>query len=250
MGNSIITGGNIAVGNQGGGSLDRNSGNGVKSSDSLQPLRKKPRNLSKSEHSVKKDKNGVLTYNSPIEMGKYLYSEQGSADKDFQGTCGLCSCANILRLAGVNVGEKKAIKVASKKALCSVGSPFSYLNGATSPRDRQKILGNFGIKSSLRAVYMDEKGVAHKDMIKEIAGYIESGKGVIASVHAEYFYYGIESSSDYHAVTVTSFTKNELGEITGFFVADSNFGTSFYQAEVFQKALTGNDLNVTDVIIR
>ena len=194
-----------------------------------------------------------MVYDSPIEMSEYLYKNQGSADLAYQGTCGLCSCANILRLSGVNYSEKDILDYAkTQRGLIDhhIFSPAA--SGATSPESRKAILEHFGISSGVFPIKMDSNGIATQESIDEIANHIAEGRGVILSVHAGELYYGRPFRSDYHAVTVTSVVKNKYGDVAGFYIADSNpgRGTKFYTALQIQNALTGNGMNVTYSHIR
>lgn len=77
--------------------------------DRMKPQGKYPRDLPVSAYGYHQTANGQQVYDSPEEMSGYLYRSQGSADSRFKGTCGLCSCANILRLAGAEYSEKEMI---------------------------------------------------------------------------------------------------------------------------------------------
>lgn len=221
------------------------------------PNRTTPRDLSATQYSFTKMDNGEYIYDTPGEIGKYLYYSQGSANPHFLGTCGLCSCVNVLRLAGVNLTETQAIDYASTTkssdslfgTLCSVNPFNAHSSGGTRPKDRKEILEHFGISSGLFPVEL-KNGQATDSTINSIAKYVSEGRGVIASVHAGVLYKGYEMENDFHAVTITSVRKNKYGDITGFYIADSNKGTNFYTAEVFRNALTGADLNITYSILR
>lgn len=223
----------------------------------FKPNRKTPRNLKKTEFGYTKDDTGSLVYDSPIEMGKYLYTSQGRASFRYQGTCGLCSCANILRLSGVNYDEKDMIDYATNtlsgegefEKLCVYNPINPWASGATSAEDRKKILEHFGIRSDVFPVVL-ENGIASEKTVNEIAKYVEDGRGVIISVHSSLLYYGRKIRNDYHAVTVTSVVKDECGEIQGFYICDSNRGTKLYDTLEIRQALTGVDMNVTDSCIR
>ena len=223
----------------------------------MEPNRSIPRDLPETQYSFTKDSNGNLTYDSPMEMDKYLYAQQGSAYTNFQGTCGLCSCANILRLAGVNYSEKDMIDYAANTSsgngwlqkLCVVNPLSPESSGGTNPRSRQQILEHFGISSGIFPVDM-ENGVASDSTLENIAQYVADGRGVILSVHAGVLYNGRAVRDDYHAVTVTSVTRNKYGDVSGFYICDSNVGTSYYSALQIKEALTGADMNVTYSHIR
>jgi len=223
----------------------------------IKPTRHTPRNLPATEFGFTTDSSGNQTYDSPLEMDKYLYSSQGTASVYFQGTCGLCSCANVLRLAGVNHSEKEIIDYAANtpdgngqfQKLCIVYSLNPNARGGTNAKNRKAILEHFGISSEIIQIKM-ENGIASDDTIKEISNYVMDGKGVILSVHANMLYYGKRFSDDYHAVTVTSVVKNKYGDISGFYICDSNRGTTLYSTQEIQQALTGADMNVTESHIR
>ena len=76
-----------------------------------------PRSLEKTQLGYRQTEDNCWVYDSPEETSKYLIQKQGQAYEEYQGTCGLCSCANALRQAGVNVSEKEIIDYASKTPL-------------------------------------------------------------------------------------------------------------------------------------
>ena len=228
--------------------------------NSLAPTRNTPRDLVGTQFGMVKDTDGNLVYDSPIETDQYLYKNQGSADPAFQGTCGLCSCANILRLSGVNASEAEMIAYASQTKdpnsfngmLCATGYSDPGLNGGTSPKSRQQILDHFGIDSGIFPISHDSDGSIADSNLSQIADHVSAGRGVILSVHADVLWndaaFGID---DYHAVTVTSVKKNSAGDVLGFYICDSaNGGTTYYSAEKVKRALTGSPMNVTYPIIR
>ena len=193
-------------------------------------------------------------------MNQYLYGQQGSADPLFQGTCGLCSCANILRLAGVNATEAEMISYASNTKssnslfgnLCQTGYSDPRMNGGTSPKDRQEILSHFGIDSGIFQLTHNDDGSISDDSITQIADRVSEGRGVVLSVHADILWHDAPVGvDDYHAITVTSVKKDQNGNALGFYVCDSAMGgTSYYPAAKIQRALTGAPMNVTYSIIR
>lgn len=236
------------------------TGGGNTPAASMAPTRTTPRDLVASQYGFNKDSDGNMVYDSPNEMNQYLYSSQGSADATFQGTCGLCSCANILRLSGVNASEKDMLAYASKTRdpnsfngmLCATGYADPGLNGGTSPKSRQQILNHFGIDSGIFPISHDADGSISNGNLTQIADHVSAGRGVILSVHADVLWndapYGVE---DYHAVIVTSVKKNTAGDILGFYICDSaNGGTTYYSADRVRRSLTGSPMNVTYPIIR
>ena len=224
---------------------------------SLALNRSSPRDLPVSQFGFQTDSDGNQVYDSPVETNQYLYTMQGSANADYQGTCGLCSCANILRLSGVNLSEGDMIAYASTAQsslygnLCSTGYLNPGMNGGTSPKDRQEILSHFGIDSSVIPVYTTG-GVADQRNTRLIADAVSSGRGVILSVHADMLWKNAAVGlDDYHAVTVTSVKKNSAGDVLGFYICDSaKGGTTYYPADKMVRSLTGSPMNVTQQIIR
>lgn len=225
----------------------------------LCPDRSSPRDLPKTQFGYREDEEGNLVYDTPEEMDAYLYKTQGKGRVLFKGTCGLCSCANIMRLAGVNATEREMIDYASKTPvpnargrLCATGCVNPANNGGTSPWDRKEILSHFGVESSVLMVETDNTGRPTDKNIENIASYVESGRGVILSVHSDMLWYDKPyRKKDYHAVIVTSVKRNQEGSILGFYICDSQKGdTSFYQAGKVRDVLTGSPMNVTQSIIR
>lgn len=226
--------------------------------DPLKPTRKTPRDLPVTQYGFSQTSNGMEVYDSPLEVDKYLYAEQGSAYDKFQGTCGLCSIVNILRLAGVNIGEKEVIDYAVNTQgsffspkLCTVNPFNSDESGGTTPKQRQKILDYFGISSSIWNVKLDVDGRTSIDTINDIAKWISEGRGVIVDVDAGLFYNSPKNNGKGHAVTITSVEKNKYGDVTAFYILDSNQGTVKYNAWEIQDILRSFvGINVTSQIIR
>lgn len=224
----------------------------------LEPGRKTPRELAESRFGYTEDREGNLVYDSPMEMDNYLYREQGKANPFYQGTCGICSCANILRLAGVNTTEAEALSYASHTKDPDTGKPLCVRNtwnvgdnGATSAKDRQLILKHFGIDSVQLDIKIDANGENSPDNIDQIAKMVSNGNGVIISVHSDMLWYNKPYGRKYHAVTVTSVKKDKSGKVLGFYICDTGKGgTEYYTAEKIRSVLTGNPMNITSTRIR
>ena len=200
---------------------------------------------------------GDLTYDSPIETGRLLNSNQGvpreqggEGVEGYVGTCGLVSCENVLRMAGLNITEADVVNYARNtrstnhrnRQLCTTDSHPSN-NGGTYITDRQEILQHFGVSSTIEEASIDN-----------IARYVGEGRGVILSVEANRFYGRRSSEQSYHAVTVTSVTVDQVtGQPLGFFVCDSGTGgvdsSRFITAQELRYALVDR-MNVTSRIIR
>ena len=151
---------------------------------SLAPTRTSPRDLAASQFGFSKDSEGNMVYDSPNEMNQYLYKTQGSANSSFQGTCGLCSCANILRLSGVNASEADMIAYASQTKdpnsfcgmLCATGYSDPGMNGGTSPKSRQQILDHFGIDSGIFPIAHEADGSISESNLSQIADHVSAGR--------------------------------------------------------------------------
>ena len=201
-----------------------------------------PNNYSETRETWQKTYDAIV-YDSPIEKRKELELNQGKVDR-FKGTCGLCSCVNVLRLAGVAISEEEMVAFARDNHLCTNHFwMMSAQNGGTSAEDRQKILKHFGISS-----------MQMQPDIESIATAVENGKGVIISVHAYRLWYDMASTTDFHAVTITSVKRDRGGNILGFYIADSGIhekdGVGYYSRERLENALTKRPMNVTTQIIR
>ena len=183
-------------------------------------------------------------FNTPEETGKVLDSCQGKLD-GFWGTCGCMSCVNILKLAGIDISEEELVTYAathsnmSGESLCTYGHADYAANGGTTSLDRKNILEAYGVKSELVPASIDN-----------IFRAVGQGKGVIASVHADYLYEGKISADDRHAIIITS-VKYKNGKPYSIITCDSNNRPcEEYYVSTFQTALTDNPLNVTTKIIR
>lgn len=224
----------------------------------FKPTRSTPRDLPVSQYGFVKSTTGIEVYDSPLEVDKYLYAKQGNAYTNFKGTCGLCSCANILRLAGVDYGEKEMIDYAANTKgdflgtrLCTV-NPFNpSASGGTTPKQRQQILDYFGVSSGIWDVKTNADGTTSIDTINDIAQWISEGRGVMVDVDAGLFYNNPKCRNLGHAVTITSVEKNKYGDVTAFYILDSNQGTVKYNSWEIQEMLRNFvGINVTSQIIR
>ena len=189
---------------------------------------------------------GGEVFDTPIETGRNLDYEQGKVE-GYCNTCGVVSCENIARLAGLSVEEFEALDIAIKNDLCNkyrkglLGRVRQ--GGGTSPESRKEILKHLGIDSYLEEATVDN-----------IAKRVIEGRGVIISVRAgKLWNNGIKGL---HAITVTSVMRGYDGSIQGFFICDSgrhsvSDSSAFYRVDEIQAALTPNrSMNVTTNIIR
>ncbi len=192
-----------------------------------------------------KDSDGMDVYNTPVETGKKLDNNQGKV-QGFLGTCGIVSCVNVLRLAGlVDASEEQVLAVARKKGLCTKLFASKYSKGGTTAKQRMEILNAFGLESELRECTVDK-----------IADSISEGRGVIISVYASRLWWPTPTDPNAtHAITVTSVKKNKHCDVVGFYVCDSgrhmdSDSSQYYSVDDMEFALTGRKMNVTKNIIR
>lgn len=116
---------------------------------------------------------------------------------------------------------------------------------------RQQILNHFGISSSIEAVKTYQDGKVSIETINDIAKWISEGRGVIVDVDAGLFYNSPKDYGEGHAVTITSVEKNKYGDVTAFYILDSNRGTVKYNSWEIQEMLRNFvGINVTSQIIR
>jgi hypothetical protein len=191
--------------------------------------------------------NSSVVFNTPIETGHMLDANQGKVRK-FLGTCGLVSCVNVLRMAGMNISEADIVSYASSHRnaadedyLCTVNSSPGD-NGGTHQFDRQEILEHFGLQSESRTAN-----------IQNISDAVREGRGVIISVDAGRFWDNPRYNGGGHAVTVTSVQMDNNSQIEGFYICDS--GTQgrdearYVTAEHLQNSLNSHvNMNVTSII--
>ncbi|MDR1701842.1 MAG: hypothetical protein LBR56_03590 [Sporomusaceae bacterium] len=198
-----------------------------------------PRSLTTTQQEWVTDSAGSQIYNTPLETGALLDACQGK-DHEFRGTCGLMSCTNVLRLAGVDAQGADVVAYAAANKLCTTGS-VPGANGGTNYIDRQAVLQNYGGIAS----HPEQQTTAN------LRNAVSSGRGVIISVDTGKFYNNPRRLGSGHAVTVTSVKIDKYGNTEGFYVCDSNNKpASYYSAAHIQNSFTGSQMNVTNSVIR
>ncbi len=140
---------------------------------------------------------------------------QGDAEPDFLGTCALTAIANLLTQADRPTTEGDVLKVAidNNWAVIDPAQP-SYKRGGSNFVQQQSILANYGIRNDLIAGY-NEAGTANL---------IRSGRGVMQAVNAGVLWdepaYN-DNGAINHMVTITGVAFSDMGELLGFYIADS-----------------------------
>lgn len=186
----------------------------------------------------------AMVCGDPGAVAGVLHSRQGENGLGYQGTCGVVSCQNVLRLFGVSATEDEMVRYAATRGLCSVHrNPEA--SGATNPYTRARLLGEWGFPTEI--VERPEPG--------RVAQAFEEGHGVIVGVNAGILwdnanFYGNGFSN--HAVAVTGTARDEVGGLLGLYICDSGRRLSddsarFVPADLFGKAVDvpGATVNIT-----
>jgi hypothetical protein len=175
---------------------------------------------------------GYIT-GEPLKWKETLDHSQGHNEYNFKGTCGLCSCVNVLRESGLSVTENDIVSYAVEHHLCNVTSDV-YTSGGTSAEDISKILKDHGVPA--HADYNASTG--------DIANAIDEGKGVIVTVNAGLLWndvHSFETGASNHAITVTGVCHDTNGNVKGFYICDSgrresSDGARFISSDDFKEA--------------
>jgi Peptidase_C39 like family len=171
--------------------------------------------------------------------------QQGDNPEGFQGTCGLCSCGDILNQFGTNVTEADIVNHAVQNQECDVTDDPS-MSGGTTTDEQVKILSDYHVPAHTE----------HQQSLEDLAGDVERGHGVIVEANAGYLWNdasAFENGQANHAVVVTGVARDpETGQIQGFYINDSGDGQAakFVDADTMTKAWadTGGTCVVTDVV--
>ena len=147
-----------------------------------------------------------------------------------------------------------------KKTICAMMTGFLAVQGIEVHAEIQQTTGEAA--SAVESVELeaeiiensdvtDADGKASIDTINEIGKWVSEGRGVIIDVDAGAFYNSPPNYGKGHAVTITSVEKNKYGDITAFYILDSNQGTVKYPTWEIQECMrTFVGMNVTSQIIR
>jgi hypothetical protein len=157
---------------------------------------------------------------------------QGENLFGFEGTCGLCSCENVLRSFGLQVTEADIVNFASLHGLCNIDSPDPAMCGGTTAEWQAEILTRLGIPAS-----QFQGGT-----LEDLAANIDQGRGIIVEINAGVVWNDPNyDSGGYanHAITVTGVARDPMsGEIQGFYINDSGSGRAaqFVDASTMREA--------------
>lgn len=207
-----------------------------------------PRNLSQTRYGFQDivfNGQRMNVYNDPIGTGSLLIQEQGKSQYPMAGTCGLCQSANILTMAGVTTTEDDIISIALHSSddvleCMELFDEESDERGGTTVRNRQEILESQGISIINLPISSDRNRT-----VRQLAGAVASGHGVILSVDVERLWRNGQSGG--HAISLLSVTSDG----STFIYSDTGYGRiDTISAEDLAAALTGRPANITTNIIR
>lgn len=168
---------------------------------------------------------------------------QGHNTHGIEGTCGLCSSATVMNIAGYSYNENDVVDYAMEKGFCTE-------DGGTSANHRKQIIEGMG-KILMKNIVGEP--------LQTIASYVEQGKGVILAVEASYLnpkWYDPMVPGG-HAITLASVVRDtKTNEIVKYVIIDSNGKTpeeacQFVEPKVLEKAFEklGAIANVTTEIL-
>lgn len=188
-----------------------------------------------------------MMYNQPLDTAKSLIKNQGQNSRNMFGTCGLCQCANILRLAGVtDVTEDDVINVALSSSpevvrQLEMDNPDPNYRGGTSTAGRQEIMDRYNLQTEVYHI------LSNREMsVAGLGERVASGHGVIVSVEAGVLWNDPDVQGG-HAISLIS--VSESGD--RFVYSDTGTGRiGVISATRLGQALTGRPANVTRSIIR
>lgn len=200
--------------------------------------------LRKSVLALNPDGEKVLLCGEPQKVAEVLEYRQGQNNLGFQGTCGIVSSRNTLRLFGICTSEDELVHYAALKGLCVVDAR-SYLSGATNAAYRDRLLREWGLPGH----------IIKESTVAQSAEEFEKGFGVMAGVNAGILWnnpncYGNGFSN--HVVSLIGTERDQLGELTGVYICDSGRNRTgdsarYIPVDLWREALEvpGSSLNVT-----
>ena len=180
----------------------------------------------------------------PQKVAKVLDYRQGQNNLGFQGTCGIVSSRNTLRLFGICTSEDELVHYAALKGLCVVDAR-SYLSGATNATYRDQLMREWGLPGQ----------IIKASSVARSAEEFEKGFGVMAGVNAGILWnnpncYGNGFSN--HVVSLIGTERDQSGNLTGVYICDSGRNRAgdaarYIPVDLWKEALEvpGSSLNVT-----
>ena len=168
--------------------------------------------------------------------------EQGVFDTSFQGTCGICTVANVLNtiVGEGRYSEGSVLEPAIREGLCTVDS-IPENNGGTSVDDRAALYELMEPDAVNVDVHEGSTALTPAEIAKEL----ERGNAVeifvssdelwdTKSLPGRMFDFGLGRPPKYdHAIQVVAPVTNDIGEITSWTVADSGGGVQQVSARKF-----------------
>lgn len=158
-----------------------------------------------------------------------MIPRQGRAVKNFKGTCGCCSIAEVIELLGGSATEAEIVEFARKHNLCrdkeikdwysdAKKDQIAEHNGGTSKETREKILNALGYQCETKS----------SQSVEDIYQQLQAGKTIMVSVnHNDLWPKEKQERSLFtanltdHVVVVTGIERDENGEPCGLWVHDT-----------------------------
>ena len=213
------------------------------------PPSSSPRSLSATRYGFQTQTiNGqeLRVYDDPVGTNSLLIQQQGNSQYDMEGTCGLCQCANLLTMSGVQGSTEDSIISAAMHSsddvlvMMEMFSPYSEERGGTTVQNRQEILSRCGLPT-----YSMPMSANRKESTQRLSEAIRNGHGVIVSVDVARLWHNGQSGG--HAISLISVSEDG----NTFIYNDTGRGTmGTISASDLGYALTGRPANVTTNIIR
>lgn len=192
----------------------------------------------------------LRVYDDPVGTNSLLIQQQGhqqgNSQYDMEGTCGLCQCANLLTMSGVQGSTEDSIISAAMHSsddvlvMMEMFSPYSEERGGTTVQNRQEILSRCGLPT-----YSMPMSANREENTQRLSEAIRTGHGVIVSVDVAHLWRNGQSGG--HAISLISVSEDG----NTFIYNDTGRGTmGTISATDLGYALTGRPANVTTNIIR
>jgi hypothetical protein len=146
------------------------------------------------------------------------YNHHQGVNPEFQGTCGIVSCEDVLKQFGqTELSEEELVDFAVENDLCNV-TRDKYKSGGTTVFNQRDILQLHDIPAHVEVM----------NNFEGLANYVEQGRGVIIEVNAGVLWNdagAFDFGDANHAICVTGYARNaETGNIEGFYINDSGRG--------------------------
>jgi hypothetical protein len=169
--------------------------------------------LAPSHTDMRPDSHDFVTVWGDVTRLAELNHPQGQNLLDFQGTCGLAACGEVLSAFGIPTDENTVVVHAFQNGECDRDK--GELSGGSNPEQEARLLTDGGLPAH---------AVASLDIV-QLAELVREGHGVIAGVNAGMLWHdpsAYEHGQANHAVFVTGVATDPIsGLVEGFYINDS-----------------------------